>query len=120
MAFKPERFLPTNGRTAEVDPSMFAFGFGRRSCPGKLLANTSIYLTIAQSLAVFEIEREKNDIDVQPEFRFLPGLISHPAPFATSITPRSSKHEQLIRSVETEHPWERSDAEQLNAIEVDH
>lgn len=27
---KPERFLPESGKSAELDPQLLAFGFGRR------------------------------------------------------------------------------------------
>jgi hypothetical protein len=112
MTFKPERFLETNGHTAELDPPTISFGFGRRVCPGKLLADANLFLTVAQSLAVFDFS--KGSEDIQPEF--LPGVISHPAPYKLSITPRSPEHEKLIRSVEVEHPWEESDAATLEKV----
>jgi cytochrome P450 len=48
--FQPERFLGLNTQT---DPSRYAFGFGRRICPGRLLADANLFLVIAHSLAVF-------------------------------------------------------------------
>lgn len=111
MSFKPERFL---GDAPETDPNDMAFGFGRRVCAGKFLADSSIYLTIAQSLAVFNVEKVlKNGKPVEPELRFENGQISHPAPFETNIKPRSSKHEELIRSVQKEHPLQQSDSKYL-------
>ena len=111
-AFKPERFLDLESR--EPDPDSFVFGFGRRKCPGRVLADTSVYLTIAQSLAVFDIRKEvENGKEVEPIVEFTPGTISHPEPFKTSIKPRSSEHEALIRSVLVDHPWEESDAKFL-------
>ncbi|KAL1965863.1 hypothetical protein VTN77DRAFT_4996 [Rasamsonia byssochlamydoides] len=115
MVFKPERFL---GPTPEPDPHTFAFGFGRCICPGRLLADSTLYLSIAKSLAVFNITKpvDENGREVEPVVEFLPGVISHPAPFKTRITPRSPKHEELIHSVEREHPWQKSDAETLESI----
>jgi cytochrome P450 len=103
MTFKPERFL---GPTSEPDPHTLVFGFGRRVCPGRVLADSSLYLSIAQSLAVFNICKtiDENGREVEPVVQFLPGIISHPLPFKTSLEPRSSKHKELIRSLEKEHP----------------
>lgn len=110
--FKPERFLETDGNTPELDPYTLSFGFGRRVCPGKLLADATIFLSVAQSLAVFNFRKGAEDI--KPEF--LPGVISHPAPYKLFITPRSPEYEKLIRSVELEHPWEESDAATLENV----
>ena len=39
--FNPDRFLGSN---PELDPHTLAFGFGRRSCPGRELANNGVWL----------------------------------------------------------------------------
>lgn len=111
--FKPERFLG-DGREPEADPHSIVFGFGRRICPGRILADNTLYLSIAQTLAVFDITKAVEDgreLDVKPEFQA--GVISHPVPWRFDITPRSPAHEALIRYVEKEHPWEPSDANDL-------
>ncbi|RBR11122.1 hypothetical protein FVER53590_13148 [Fusarium verticillioides] len=55
MEFKPERYFePYN----EPSTSDLVFGFGRRSCPGRWIAEQTLFLSIAQTLAVFRIERE--------------------------------------------------------------
>ncbi|KAL2008457.1 hypothetical protein VTN00DRAFT_6651 [Thermoascus crustaceus] len=118
MTFSPERFLST---TPEPDPHILSFGFGRRICPGRVLADSSIYLSVAQSLAVFDISEAKdinndNKNDENEEVHFRPGVISHPVPFRASIKPRSAKQEALIRAVEREHPWQESDARVLEGI----
>jgi len=99
MEFNPERFL---GDHPEQDPRIMAFGFGRRICPGLNLAQTSVWLTCAMSLAVFNIEKYVDAFGnvVEPEIRFLDGIISHLAPFKYSIRPRSEKTAALIASVE--------------------
>ncbi|KAL9563002.1 hypothetical protein ACKAV7_012744 [Fusarium commune] len=107
MRFDPERFLSTDGNQPEQDPHMYTFGFGRRVCPGRVLADNALFLNIAQSLAVLHIRKDENG--AQPELLFTPGMISHPKPFKAAITPRSPHHEQLIRSLEQEFPWEQSD-----------
>lgn len=114
MCFKPERFWPNDGKEVAPDPHTFVFGFGRRICPGRILADNALYLNIAQSLAVFDITR--GDQVAQPEIRFTPGVVSHPEPFKATIKPRSSHHEKLIRSIEQVFPWEESDAGILESM----
>ncbi|KAF2813396.1 putative cytochrome P450 oxidoreductase OrdA-like protein [Mytilinidion resinicola] len=117
MAFNPERFLTSNGHAPEPDPRDFVFGFGRRICPGRNLAENALFLNIAQTLAVFNIGKSvENGKEVEPAIKFEPGVVSHPAPFENSIKPRSSRHEQLIRSIEQVYPWQKSDSEVLANI----
>ena len=116
--FRPERFLTTPKHTTEPDPRDFIFGFGRRICPGRHVADNSLLITIAQTLAVFNIEKpvDSNGKIIEPQVAFEAGTISHPLPFKTSIKPRSDHHEKLIRSVEELFPWEESDAKELENI----
>jgi len=111
MTFKPERFLQLDNHQPEPDPHLFVFGFGRRVCPGRILADNALYLNIAQSLAVFNISKSvENGQKMEPGIEFEPGVISHPVPFKTSIKPRSAHHEDLIRAIEHIDPWQESDA----------
>ncbi|KAJ5665051.1 uncharacterized protein N7477_007499 [Penicillium maclennaniae] len=117
MAFKPERFLEIDGRTPDTDPHSFVFGFGRRVCPGRILADSTVWLSVAKSLAVFKISKPIEngvEVDIKPEFQ--PGVISHPVPCKLQITPRSAAHEELILAVEQEHPWEQGDGSELQKI----
>ena len=54
--FRPERFLNPDGRT--LNPAVpypdAAFGFGRRVCAGKRLAQSALWLTTASILACFD------------------------------------------------------------------
>lgn len=54
MEFMPERYLDT---PAQADPKRFAFGYGRRGCPAKDLADDSIFITAAMTLAAFNLAR---------------------------------------------------------------
>lgn len=103
-SFKPERFL---GEFPETDPREYIFGFGRRRCPGRLLADSSVWLTIAKTLAAFDIRQEKDaeGKEVQPEVRFSAGVVSHPVAFKADIKPRSQHVAELVRAVEQMHPW---------------
>ncbi|UKZ80836.1 hypothetical protein TrVFT333_008601 [Trichoderma virens FT-333] len=109
--FSPERFLePRN----EPDPNE-AFGWGRRICPGRYISDDNLFITIARVLATFNISKavDEQGRQMEPDVEFTPGLISRPVNFPFSITVRSSEHEELINSVEMDHPWEKSDAEFL-------
>lgn len=117
MTFKPERFLGVDGREPEIDPHALVFGFGRRICPGRFLADNTVYLSIAQSLTVFDIGKAvENGVEVEVKPEFQPGVISHPVPWKFQIKPRSAEHEALIMSVEQEHPWEKNDAPTLEKL----
>jgi len=113
--FKPERFLGIDDRAPERDPRDLAFGFGRRICPGKELADPSLFLSVAMTLAVFDITKSKDakGCEVEPRYEYTPGVISHPKEFKCSITPRSEKAIALVHSVQHEHPFEPSDSDKL-------
>ncbi|GAP92623.2 putative cytochrome P450 oxidoreductase [Rosellinia necatrix] len=117
-AFKPERFLAGDGREPEPSPHRFVFGFGRRICPGRLLADNSLFLFVAQSLAVFRMskgsEADGTEAEVKP--RFQARVLSPPLPFNSIVKPRSRHHEILINSLEDIYPWQESDAKELTDI----
>ncbi|EPT02822.1 hypothetical protein FOMPIDRAFT_54955 [Fomitopsis schrenkii] len=100
-SFNPDRFLPLNGAEPEYDPRHIVFGFGRRVCPGSQLAETSLFIICALTLAVFRISKPIIDGRVvEPSLEYTTGTISHPLPFACSITPRSPKAAALAHSVQ--------------------
>lgn len=103
-----------------MDPRNFIFGFGRRICPGKLLADASVFLTIARALAVFDIKSPVDDHGrpAAPHFDPEPGFVSHPAEFKADITPRSEKHEALIMEVEKTHPFGTGSEEDMEKVTV--
>ena len=120
MAFRPERHLDTPDHKAETDPRNFIYGYGRRICPGRWVADNALSITIAQTLAVFNVRKPvdaKSGTVIEPEIKFEPGAVSHPLPYKASIKPRSAVHAELIRVAVDEYPWERSDAEELENIE---
>lgn len=106
--FKPERFLrPTPDR----DPRELMFGFGRRICPGRYLADNTLFLSVSQTLTAFDIRKAKeNGREVEVKAAFKPGVISRPEPYKFQITCRSKQHEELILSTVEKHGWEPSDA----------
>ncbi|KAG5917221.1 hypothetical protein E4U42_007331 [Claviceps africana] len=116
--FNPERFLePRN----EPDPKDHIFGYGRRICPGRYLADDTMYLNISRVIATFDVTRKLDEqgrpLEIKREATA--GLISRPAPFPYNITPRSAKHAALIQATEKDHPWEESDSVHLVGLEVE-
>jgi cytochrome P450 len=116
-AFKPERFLEPY---KEPSATNVTFGFGRRICPGKALADASLYLTFAQSLAAFDIKKaaDKDGHIVQPEHTFAAGVIAYPGDFDVQIAPRTAQSKDLIEAVLKEHPWEEGDSQYIRKAEV--
>ncbi|KAF8810262.1 cytochrome P450 [Phlegmacium glaucopus] len=95
-SFNPERFL---GPNMERDPRDICFGFGRRICPGRVLADSSVFIACAMVLSVFDITKySKDGIVIEPVVGQMAGTISHPEPFKCSILPRSQKALDLINS----------------------
>jgi cytochrome P450 len=85
MTFHPERYITTPTHDAEPDPRTWTFGYGRRVCPGRYVADNALFATIAQSLAVFNIEKPvENGKTVEPRIEFEPGVVSQPLPYRVS------------------------------------
>ncbi|CAE6486506.1 unnamed protein product [Rhizoctonia solani] len=96
---KPEQFNPDRFLDPQV-PKPPAFGFGRRSCPGMHLAESTLFITIATMLALFDIRPNKDEEgnDIIPEVRMKSNaLICCPTDFKCSITPRSEKADRLLK-----------------------
>ncbi|KAJ7228990.1 cytochrome P450 [Mycena pura] len=99
MTFNPDRFITAPGRPAEMDPRSVCWGFGRRICPGMQLADASLFISCALSLAVFDVsKRVENGQVVVPVHENTTGTISHPVPFQCTVKPRSEKAVQLIQA----------------------
>ena len=104
FTFNPDRFMKTPGHEPEPDPRNVVFGFGRRICPGLQLADVSVFLAVAMSLAVFKIGKAvENGQVVEPDTEFTSGTVSHPPPFKCEIKPRSAKAEALIQQLAEKH-----------------
>lgn len=111
--FEPERFLSPRD---ELDPMQTAFGHGRRACPGKFIAESSLFLALSRVLAVFTTCNATDALGKPIEVRrqFLPGMIAHPAEFPFDVVPRSRAHANLIEEIERQTPWESGDAKFLD------
>lgn len=97
--FNPDRFLHGEGRNPQPDPRGPAFGFGRRICPGKDLAENHLWITIASMFYAFKITPAVNDKGekIPIDLEFSEHSIRHPKPFKCVITPRRTNSVALIR-----------------------
>lgn len=75
--FDPSRFLTEDG---ELDPRIpdpiEAFGYGRRICPGRYFALDVLWLSIANILATFKIEKaldERGNV-IEPKDEWTTGM----------------------------------------------
>ena len=96
--FNPDRFLATEGRVPEVDPSnVGVFGFGRRyvhirsgarmkltenfsplsKCPGRYFAELSTWLGVASILAAFDVSPALDDNENPIDVRYALSRITH-------------------------------------------
>ncbi|KAH9952213.1 cytochrome P450 [Amylocystis lapponica] len=95
--FRPERYLPAPDGSGEPFPSA-SFGFGRRICPGRFLADGSVWMAIVSLLATMKITKAvgEDGKEITPDVKFTSGLSSHPKPFKCDIRPRSDAALSLI------------------------
>ncbi|KAI0036969.1 cytochrome P450 [Vararia minispora EC-137] len=102
LHFNPDRFVDSPGHSAEQDPRVIAFGFGRRICPGLNLADASTWLELALILSTLSISKavDENGNGLIPSGKFLDGTVAFPEPFKCTIKPRSAHAEALIRAAE--------------------
>ncbi|KAG7444663.1 cytochrome P450 [Guyanagaster necrorhizus] len=96
--FDPTRFL---GVSPQLDPRELIFGFGRRACPGRFLAEASVFLTMARTLAVFNITNavDMYGVPLKADPAQLTGAISDTPVFKCTIRPRSEKVASLIDEI---------------------
>ncbi|KIO18395.1 hypothetical protein M407DRAFT_31945 [Tulasnella calospora MUT 4182] len=107
-AFQPERFLKTDQKKPRcvhnpdvLSPWDWAFGFGRRICPGRDLAMQGAWLSVAFVLWAFEIKPKlgrtmAGGYKATDEERFNFRVSSKTLPFECDFTPRSDKVRQMI------------------------
>lgn len=92
--FNPERYADEkkNAQLGINELPQIAFGFGRRVCPGRWLALDTVWVTIASTLAVYNIEKPKdaNGIVIEQPLEFTGAAVSRPKDFKCSFVPRSA------------------------------
>lgn len=94
--FRPERFM--NGDVPDPD---YAFGYGRRICPGQYFAESTMFILIASVLQVYNIlPIEGGDDPEYPKEEFCSGILLRPKPFQCRIVPRSSAALKLLEELD--------------------
>lgn len=107
-SFQPERFLETDEAQSRfilnpnvLNPWDWAFGFGRRICPGRDLATQGGWISAVLVLWAFEIRPKygrtmANGYKTTDEERFDFGFLAQTLPFECDFIPRSDKVKQMI------------------------
>ncbi|KAH7326950.1 cytochrome P450 [Rhizoctonia solani] len=93
--FNPDRFLDNS------TPASPLFGWGRRRCPGVHFAQSSLFITIASILMVFDIKpvQDEHGNDILPSQRMTNSIIMSPEPFTFRLIPRSNSHKDLVQNL---------------------
>lgn len=124
-SFCPDRFMePRN----EPDPKTVVFGYGRRLCPGRHFADSSMFLVIAQMLAVFDIGK-KDDRNTAGKGAIGNGIhvdhgsgainINHLVGCKVDITLRDAKAEDILVDTNIAAGKEEDDHARLLASAID-
>ncbi|KAF9232905.1 cytochrome P450 [Melanogaster broomeanus] len=102
--FIPERFIDATGKL-NTDTVDFIWGFGRRICAGRHVADATVWAAMVSILASFRLlppqGPDGKDVAINPQW--MGGLTSHPDTFPCRIIPRvpgmnAEALMQLIRS----------------------
>lgn len=107
--FRPERFLEEKEKDSTLGPSTYAFGLGRRMCPGIHLAMREMYVTLSYLIYYFKIERAGDeedgegviDINVDPvtAIENPQGFSMCPKRFKVRFVPRAENLERLRKAL---------------------
>ncbi|KAI5803166.1 cytochrome P450 [Geopyxis carbonaria] len=102
--FMPERYLQSPAQNGVLPyphrDGHSAFGWGRRICPGKTLAEASLFISITRILWGFTIAAPVDPAtgeSIRPDtFAYTDGFNSKPKPFRCVIAPRSPEIQAVI------------------------
>lgn len=117
-AFDPSRYLNHSASAADYinasDPKTrdhFAYGAGRRVCPGVHVAERSLYINIARVLWGFNLRKKvsKDGKVIEVTEKMEPGFFSVPEKYECDIRPRSAKHAEIVKK-----QWAEAEKEGLN------
>jgi cytochrome P450 len=109
MAFKPDRYLNHPHRVgvyaAAADPNErdhYAFGAGRRICPGMHLAENSIFIVLAKVLWGFSIHGPLAPTGVEEELdtsdlAYEPGMMTVPKRYKLRFLPVNEERERVMK-----------------------
>ncbi|KAJ5109067.1 hypothetical protein N7456_005742 [Penicillium angulare] len=96
--FIPERWLNDDGKTFRAIPTA-AFGYGRRTCPGRHIARNVLWIVVAQLIWSFDIKAgvsETGEPIVVDSLASNDGPILRALPFKASFNPRGPWVRELL------------------------
>jgi len=107
LTFNPKRFLPReNGAdgvlSSQPDPREFAFGYGRRVCPGRYFAESTLWTVLATMLTLFTLEKSQDDlgVEIEPLVTYESGVaVQFPLPFRMSVKLRAGAEGKLKKAL---------------------
>ncbi|KAK5128728.1 hypothetical protein LTR85_000061 [Meristemomyces frigidus] len=97
-AFSPDRYMPKEEGGAGEPFLSAPFGFGRRICVGRHLAQASVWIFAATLIATMDISKpaDAEGKEREQHLKFSTGLSSHPGYFDLAFRPRSEKAKALL------------------------
>jgi len=99
--FDPSRHLTNDGQLKEPLLNHFAFGHGRRICPGRWFADNAVWTAMATILSVLRIDYARDPqgcrIEINPEYTT--GLAIRPKPFHASFESVNTAREGRLRAM---------------------
>ncbi|KAF9025565.1 cytochrome P450 [Hymenopellis radicata] len=99
--FDPERFL-SKADGGREEPFIQPYGFGRRICPGRFFADSSLWIAVTMLLATCELRCAVNEDgeEMIPDIGFTHSVAVTLKPFPFSVSPRTANILELVDQVE--------------------
>ncbi|KAG2148907.1 cytochrome P450 [Suillus clintonianus] len=99
--FDPTRHLTADGKLKGSFVNHFAFGHGRRTCPGRFFAENSLWTAMAAILAVLRIDHAKdsNGNKIEVKLEMTAGMVIRPQPFRYSFEVVNSAREAQLQAM---------------------
>jgi cytochrome P450 len=99
--FRPERFLDGSLAHYPQPQGHSSFGWGRRVCPGQLVAEQGLFISVARILWGFKISPaidKKTGKEVEVDINaYTDGFNSKPLPFQCRLEPRGKKYVEIMK-----------------------
>jgi hypothetical protein len=104
-SFQPERFLHISAdgvfapNTDLLDPRAVIFGFGRRACPGRNIAENLFFAAAASLLATMDFTQPTDEHGgcASMQEKWTPGIMHALTSFECTIRPRDEQAIRLVR-----------------------
>ncbi|KAJ7873153.1 cytochrome P450 [Mycena leptocephala] len=111
-AFKPERFLLDGKPNPAIRNPDAAFGFGRRECPGRHMATSSLWITIASLLATLDITKAVGEDGkvIEPNHDYFSALVVYAlfleiSKYTHWLTPACRSHSSAQSGLDPKKLW---------------